>query len=73
MEHAAATLSQLRKPSIAMIEGYCIGVGCELALACDLRFAADDARMGITPAKLGIVYSFPSTRQLVNLVGPSFA
>jgi len=73
VEHAAATLSQLRKPSIAMIEGYCIGVGCELALACDLRFAADDARMGITPAKLGIVYSFPSTRQLVNLVGPSFA
>jgi enoyl-CoA hydratase/carnithine racemase len=60
-------------PSIAAITGFCIGGGCELALACDMRVAAADARFGITPAKLGIVYNFTSTRQLVAAVGPAWA
>jgi enoyl-CoA hydratase/carnithine racemase len=42
-------------------------------LACDIRIAADDARFGITPAKLGIVYNFTSTRQVVDAVGPAWA
>jgi enoyl-CoA hydratase/carnithine racemase len=69
-ERAIATLG---KPIIAAINGVCIGGGCEIALACDIRVAADDARFGITPAKLGIVYSLTSTRQLVHAVGPAWA
>lgn len=60
-------------PTIAAISGFCIGGGCEIALACDIRIAADGARFGITPAKLGIVYNFTSTRQLVAAVGPAWA
>ncbi|GGS14491.1 enoyl-CoA hydratase [Actinokineospora fastidiosa] len=72
--HAATTaLAELPKPTIAAITGFCIGGGCELALACDLRLSADDARFGITPSKLGIVFSLPSTKQLVDVVGPSWA
>lgn len=61
------------KPSLAMIRGFCLGGGCELALVCDIRLAGSSARMGITPAKLGIVYPFEATRQLVTTVGSSFA
>jgi enoyl-CoA hydratase/carnithine racemase len=72
--HAAErALSGLSKPSVAAVRGYCIGGGCELALACDLRIAAADARFGITPAKLGIVYHYSSTKQLVDAVGPAWA
>lgn len=73
VERATTCLAELRKPTIAMIEGFCIGGGCELALACDLRFAATTAKLGITPATLGLVYSFGSTRRLVTTVGVSFA
>lgn len=70
---AVEALDAMAKPSVAMIRGNCIGGGCQLAVACDFRFAADTARFGITPAKLGIVYDFGSTRQLVALVGPAHA
>lgn len=63
----------LPKPTIAAITGVCVGGGCEIALACDMRVAAPDARFGITPAKLGIVYNFTSTKQLVDVVGPAWA
>jgi enoyl-CoA hydratase/carnithine racemase len=66
-------IAELEIPTIAAISGFCIGGGCEIALACDLRIAADDAQFGITPAKLGIVYSFTSTNQLVDTVGPAWA
>jgi enoyl-CoA hydratase/carnithine racemase len=72
--HAAErALATLAKPTIAAITGSCVGGGCELALACDLRIASADARFGITPAKLGIVYHHTSTRQLVDAVGPAWA
>lgn len=73
VEAAAHALTELRKPTLALVRGYCIGGGCELALACDLRLAETGAQFAITPAKLGIVYGFTSTRQLVATVGPSFA
>jgi enoyl-CoA hydratase len=66
-------LAGLSKPSIAMVRGFCIGGGCELALACDFRFADTSGRFGITPARLGIVYSLTATKQLVDLVGPATA
>jgi enoyl-CoA hydratase/carnithine racemase len=66
-------IAGLPVPTIAAISGFCIGGGCEIALACDMRIAAADARFGITPAKLGIVYNVTSTRQLVAAVGPAWA
>ncbi|WP_067488922.1 enoyl-CoA hydratase/isomerase family protein [Actinomadura hibisca] len=70
---AEEALAAFPKPTIAAIEGFCVGGGCQLAAACDLRFAADDARLGITPAKLGIVYPLSATARIVRLVGPSAA
>ncbi|MBG0831151.1 enoyl-CoA hydratase/isomerase family protein [Planomonospora sp. ID67723] len=70
---AERALAAFPKPVIAMIEGFCVGGGCQLALACDLRLAASGARFAITPAKLGIVYPLSSTRRLVEHVGPSAA
>ncbi|TDV45445.1 enoyl-CoA hydratase/isomerase family protein [Actinophytocola oryzae] len=67
------SIAGLEKPVIAAITGVCVGGGCEIALACDLRVAAADARFGITPAKLGIVYNATSTKRLVDAVGPSWA
>jgi enoyl-CoA hydratase/carnithine racemase len=73
VDGAVRALSGLRKPTVAMIRGNCIGGGCQVSVACDFRFAAEGARFGITPAKLGIVYDFASTKQLVSLVGPAHA
>lgn len=66
-------LAHAEKPVIAAIDGDCVGGGCGLAIACDLRIAAPTSRLGITPAKLGIVYSLFDTRLLVDLVGPARA
>lgn len=66
-------VARLEKPVIAVVWGACVGGGCGLALACDLRFAAEGARFGIPPARLGAAYSFGDTRQLVDLVGPARA
>jgi enoyl-CoA hydratase/carnithine racemase len=66
-------IAELEIPTIAAINGFCIGGGCEIALACDIRIAAENARFGITPAKLGIVYHMTSTNQLVKTVGPAWA
>lgn len=70
---AERAIEELAKPTIAMVHGYCIGGGMGLALACDLRFADENVRMAITPAKLGLVYSLESTKRLVDLAGPSRA
>ena len=59
-------------PVIAMIYGFCVGGGLEIAVTCDMRIAADNARLGITPAKLGIVYQHEPMRMFVNLIGPSY-
>jgi enoyl-CoA hydratase/carnithine racemase len=70
---AEAHLAAFPKPTIAMISGYCIGGGCQLAVACDLRFASVGAFIGVPPAKFGIVYPAATTRRLVELIGPSAA
>lgn len=70
---AEEALAAFPKPSLAAIEGFCVGGGCQLAAACDLRFATEGARFGITPAKLGIVYPAAATVRLVRLVGPAAA
>ncbi|RXF75021.1 enoyl-CoA hydratase/isomerase family protein [Hansschlegelia zhihuaiae] len=66
-------VARIARPTVAAIEGPCVGGGCQIALACDLRIAAEGARFGVTPAKLGIVYPVVSTRRLVATVGRSAA
>jgi enoyl-CoA hydratase/carnithine racemase len=61
------------KPTLAMIHGYCLGGGLGVALCCDLRFAADNARFSIPAAKLGLGYAYDGVKRLVDVVGPSFA
>jgi enoyl-CoA hydratase/carnithine racemase len=59
-------------PVIAMIKGPALGAGCELAVACDLRIAAEDSRFGIPPAKLGLVYSWSGIMRLINVIGVGY-
>ncbi|WP_406135404.1 enoyl-CoA hydratase/isomerase family protein [Streptomyces sp. NBC_01089] len=70
---AEEALAAFPKPTLAAVRGYCVGGGCQLAAACDLRFAEEGALFGVTPAKLGIVYPAASTARLVSLVGPATA
>lgn len=68
---AEEAIASCRKPVIAVIQGYCLGGGLLLAVACDLRIASTDSRYGLPPAKLGIVYPEAATRRFVSLVGPA--
>lgn len=70
---AQTTLARSPKPTIAEVDGDCVGGGCGLAIACDLRVATPRARFGITPAKLGLAYPLHDVKLLVNLVGPAQA
>jgi enoyl-CoA hydratase len=66
-------LERLGKPSLAAINGYALGGGLELALACTLRIAADTARMGLPETTLGILPGYGGTQRLSRLVGPGRA
>jgi enoyl-CoA hydratase len=72
-EKANAALKGADKPLIAMIRGYCIGGGLNIAALCDLRIAAQDARFGIPAAKMGLGYRASSMKGLVDLVGKAYA
>lgn len=69
IQQASQKLATIPKPTLARIEGYCIGGGLAVALCCDLRIASDDSQFGIPAAKLGLGYGFGGIRSLVNLVG----
>jgi len=56
-------------PTIAALPGHTIGGGLELALACDLRIAADGITLGMPPAKLGLVYSHTGLRRFIDIIG----
>jgi len=61
------------KPTIAQIDGFCVGGGVALALSCDLRICGENSQFAIPAAKLGLGYGFEGINRLVNIVGPSFA
>jgi len=71
IEEVILAIESCAVPVIAMIYGYCIAGGCALAIACDLRLAADNARLGVTAAKLGLVYPPSAMIRLINVVGIS--
>ena len=73
IEKALEALAQLDRPTIAKIEGAAIGGGLAMALACDLRFAAENAHLAVPPAKLGLLYGPVETRLLVETIGPTAA
>jgi enoyl-CoA hydratase/carnithine racemase len=70
---ATRAIADCAKPTIAMIQGYCIGGGVAIALCCDLRIASDESRFGVPAARLGIGYAYSGIERLADLVGPSYA
>jgi len=68
--HAAiAALDAFPFPSVAALNGHAIGGGLELALSCDLRIASEEAKVGMPPARLGLVYSHTGLRKFVDAIG----
>jgi enoyl-CoA hydratase/carnithine racemase len=70
---AVEAIESLPVPTVCKIKGYCVGGGCELTLAADIRIAADNAKFGVPAARLGIVIGYEEMRRLVALVGPGHA
>jgi len=75
-QHTTAAYQSIRQcplPTVAMIHGFCMGGAMAVAMACDLRFAAEGAKFGIPAARLGIIYGADAVGQLIDLVGPAYA
>jgi enoyl-CoA hydratase len=70
---AYSAIRECPKPTVAMVFGFCMGGAMAVAMACDLRFAAEGSKFGIPASRLGIVYGADSVGQLVDLVGPAYA
>ncbi len=71
-----AVLNRLERtevPTIALLHGYCLGLAMELALACDIRIATENTKMGLPETRLGLIPDVGGTTRLVRLVGPARA
>ena len=65
-------LLNYEKPTIALIRGFCLGGGVNIAVCCDLRIANEAARFAVPAAKLGLGYGYSAIRRLMDLIGPQF-
>lgn len=72
-KRAYDSIEAFPKPTIAQIDGFCVGGGVALALCCDLRICGKGSNFAIPAAKLGLGYGFIGINRLVNVVGPAFA
>ena len=68
-EGALDAIEEMAKPTIAMVRGICIGGGCELAMAADLRIASANSTFGVPVAKIAVLVGYKEMRRLVQLVG----
>lgn len=73
LSEADRAIASCRKPTISLVEGFCMGGAWQIAAACDFIIASSDAKLAITPAKIGILYPRPGVEKLVQLVGPARA
>lgn len=69
---AARSIEDFPCPVIAMINGHAFGAGLELAVSCDYRVCVERAKLGMPPAKLGVIYSFSGMRKFLNLIGSGY-
>ncbi len=69
----SSSLHLSAKPTIAMIQGFCMGGGLALAINCDLRYCTPGSVFGLPAAKLGVGYSFEGIHRLTELIGPAYA
>jgi len=68
-EQVYSGVATFPKPTIAMIQGYCIGGGLNLAICCDLRFCSESSRFGLPAAKLGLGYGYPGLKRFIDIIG----
>ena len=68
-DNAVEALWNLTKPTIAMVDGFALGGGCEVACSCDLRVASDRSRFGTPEINLGLIPGYGATQRLVRLIG----
>lgn len=69
---AAKSIEDFPYPVIAMINGHAFGAGLEIAISCDYRVCALHAKLGMPPAKLGVLYSYAGIRKFLNLIGSGY-
>ena len=67
------TIQRLRKPTLAAVNGWAVGAGGEVAMACDLRIASENARLGVPELKIGLIPGWGGVFRLTRLVGPAKA